>query len=206
MVDVFEEVNEDLKNEEFALWLKKFAPRIIAISVLLVLFTAGRVIHTNYKSSVNQKQTAVLNAILDLDASEIEKNLSELDRSHKFMADFLSAASYSNSGDLEKANEIYESIIDNNAVSSEYKEMAKIYVVQNILNMDNGDLDKAQSLIKTMSNKENAFYYIATEQNALIELKKDNVSEAKKIFEELSNDYDAPDTIRVRAEKLKTLY
>ena len=209
MVDVFAEVNEELKDEEFNRWLKKFGPKIIVLSVLLIIFTAGRVIYSNNKLATNEKQTVILSELVDVeeDALNVIKAGSQnLNASHKFLSDFLMAEAYIEEGNLVEANKVYETIISNGSVSQEYKDVATIYIVQNILNMDNGDLSKADKLIKPMLFKDNAFYYRAIEQKAFIEAKSGNTEEAKSILENLSSDYDAPSSVRARAEKFKTLY
>lgn len=208
MVDVFAEVNEDLKNDELNKCLKKYGPKVIIASVLIVLFTAASVVYSNYKSSVNQKQTVIINEMSspEMSADDIIKQSVNLDASHKFLSDFIVAAAHAEAGELVEANAVYEEIISDAAVSEEYQDLAKLYISQNILNMEAGDLNKADNLIKPMLVKDNAFYYIAIEQKALIEAKLGNDEAAKNIFTEISGDESAPSEIKDRAEKLKTLY
>lgn len=208
MVDVFDEVNEDIKNEELNKCLKKYGPKVVIASILIVLFTAARVVYDNHKTSVNQKQTVIISDISSpgISANDIIEQSADLDATHKFLSEFIIAAAHADAGELEKANVVYEKIISDASVSVEYKDLAKLYVSQNILNMEAGDLKKANSLIKSMLVKDNAFYYIAIEQKALIEAKMGNDEAAKSIFTDLSGDVNAPSEIKDRAEKLKTLY
>lgn len=212
MVDVFNEVNEELKDEEFNRWIKKFGPKIIIVSVLLVLFTAARVIYNNHKQSVNESQTVIVSEVMELanedkDSSAVIKSkIAELGSDHKLLSNFLLATNYVENDKLAEANTVYEEIIADKSISSEYKDVAKIYAVQNILNMENADLEKAESLLSSMLSKNNSFYYLAMEKKATIAVKKDEKEAAKDIFENLSNDYAAPESIRSRAERLKTLY
>jgi hypothetical protein len=219
MVDIFEEVNEELKNEEFSSWLKKYGPMIIILSIFVILFTIVRVLYDNHKNSVNIKQTDILSNIMNIEeikkddnfqsvdiSEKIEASAKDLDLKHKFLAEFLQAAAFADAGKLKEANELYQNIIKNKFVSKEYKETAIVYFVQNELNRTDGNLIEAQKLIKPMLYKDNSFYYIVAEQNGLIEIKLGNNESAKNIFEALSNDEETPDDIKERAEKVKTLY
>lgn len=207
--DIFNEVDESVKEEEFAKWLKKYGPKLIALSLIVVLFTVGRVVYSNYKNSKNESQTVILNDIAYLksdDVDQIKAKAQELDANHKFLADFMTAGAYAEKGELVEANKIYEEILKDRGVSEEYKRIASIYIAQNILNMNDGNLDRAKELISPMLNKEDSFYYIVMEYSSIIELKKGNIEEAKKILAELSDDVDAPSKIIERSAKLKTLF
>jgi hypothetical protein len=202
MVDVFTEVDDELKNEEMNKWLKKFAPKVIALAIIVVLFTAGRVLYSNYEISHNEEQTEILSVVVNNNSSE----LMSLEGSHKLLANFAKAGDLVDEGKSEEANSIYKDIMNDKDIDKEYTDLASIYFVQNTLNQDGADLKEAHEVIKGFLNKESVYFYVASELNALIELKNDNVEIAKAIFTTLSNDYDAPEEIRSRAEKIRTLY
>lgn len=202
MVDVFTEVDDELKNEEMNKWLKKFAPKVIALAIVVVLFTAGRVIYTNNKVAHNEEQTEILSEIINNKSSETMS----LEGNHKLLADFAKAGNLVDDSKTEEANIIYKEIMSDKSVAKEYKDLASIYFVQNALNTEGADLKESHEVIKSFLDKESVYFYIASELNALIELKNGNTEIAKAIFTTLDNDYDAPEEIRNRAEKIRTLY
>lgn len=205
MVDVFEEVNEDLKDDKFNKQLKKYGPILIILSVLIILFTAGKGIYSNNLNKTNEKQTILLNEMVNSEVVEAEKLIASVDDSHKFLADFLLAGSYAKAGDLEESNKVYDELIKSNSVSSEYKDVARVYFVQNTLNMEAGDLSKAKQIIKPLLSEDNSFYYIALEQKAMLDYKAGDIDSAKKIFGELYLDESAPSEIKDRAEKITSV-
>jgi len=207
MVDVFKEVDEELKNDEFSKWLRKYGVLILVFALLLIIATAVNSVYKNNKSKLNSAQTEILEDMLKMTSSEeIIKASKELDDSHRFLADFLVASKYTEAGEPQKAMDLYADIFNSKTLTKDYTDLARIYFVQNALNLEDTDLEEAKEILNPIIDNENDFYYVAMELNGIIAYKSGDKESAKTIFHNLSIDDNTPRSISVQSEKLETLY
>ncbi len=210
MVDIFQEVEEDIKRERNeALW-RKYGKYVVGVAAVIVLGVAGREGWKSYEENSRiENGTRMANAIELVQAGE-EKQDAALGALDAIIADgnaglvalghFQKAAVYLRAGAKDSAVAELEAIAANNDVEKIYRDLAVVQIA-----MNNADASNANDLISRLNPiavPENPWYYSAREMIAMLHIAAGEIEAAKPLLTEIADDSEAPSGMRARASEI----
>tara|TARA_R110001583_G_scaffold143962_1_gene296011 strand:+ start:8399 stop:9049 length:651 start_codon:yes stop_codon:yes gene_type:complete len=210
VVDIFQEVEEDLKRERNeALW-RKYGKYVVGVAAVIVLGVAGREGWKTYdENSRIENGTRMANAI-ELSQAGEEKQDAALAALDAIIADgnagfvalghFQKAAIYLRAGASDSAVGELEAIAANDDVEQVYRDLAVIQIAMNGASASN-----AKDLIARLNPiavPENPWYYSAREMIAMLHIAAGEIEAAKPLLTEIADDSEAPSGMRARASEI----
>jgi hypothetical protein len=204
VVDIFDEVEEDLRAERAEKLLKKYAGVLVAMSVAVVASVAGWQFWTRH-----QHQQDAAAAVRFVAAQEGGTALPVLDQlaasgpeGYKTLARLRAATLKANAGDLQGAESLWNAVASDSGADPLLRDFASLMATGR--DLDLGDPTQLEARLKPLANPANAWSRLAREQLAMLDLRQDRVEAARKTLQALSIDIDAPSGLRARASALLT--
>ncbi len=200
------EVDEDLKEEKrLKLW-KRILPYVVSVSLGVILTTSGFVFWENYSNRIKQQLGDDFTAAVELAKEEdLDAALVALDRivdkgsdGYVTMAKIKKASLLIEKGNLEKGLEIYLDL-ERNAVDQSFRDISTILFVMNSLDHKSPEmlLSKLQPLEKSIIWKSSAL-----ELKAFVYLRNNQINEAIKTFESITEMPTKPSSLGLRAKNM----
>lgn len=201
MSDAFiREVDEDIRQKQLSGLWKKYGKFLIGIAIGIIVIVGGRALYTNMNESKYLNEAQAYSDALKSDIGTISTALDTLLESevegYQIIATFKKAELAINDGDNVAAAAIFDHFIANANVPQIYKDMAAIQA--SLLMLDSETTDQTRSRLSLILNGANNFQYLGQELIALSELKSGNIDEAKTRFSALTENLEAPDTVKNR--------
>ena len=210
MVDIFQEVEEDLKRERSeALW-RKYGKYVIGVAAVIVLGVAGREGWKTYEHSTSiENGTRFANAIelaqsgdenKDAALAALDGVIADGDAGFVALGHFQKAAVYLRAGAKESAVSELEAVAGNDDVDQVYRDLAVVEIAMNSATESN-----AKDLIKRLDPiavPENAWYYSARELIAMLHVAAGEIDAAKPLLTDIADDGEAPSGMRARANEI----
>ncbi len=208
MVDIFDEVEDDLRAEKAARLLKKYAWLIIAAAVAAIGAVIGWQLWSREQASRDMTAaqqfiaaqttaesaapTAKTNAIAALD-----KLAATGPQGYRTLSRFRAAGLKADGGDSAGAVALLDQVAADASADSLLRDLASLLVAQ--LELDHGDPAQLEARLKPLAVLGNPWSALAREQLALLDLRQGKTAEAKTAFKALSGDILAPAGLRQRA-------
>ncbi len=202
--NLFQEIEEDLQRQRIeALW-KRYGNIILGVVLFIVLLTAAISGWRTYRVRTEQTATAGLVELLGKTATDKGAGVAALEEfarahggeAHNFLARLNAANLALQEGDADRAVAIYDELARDANVERSFRQLADLLAVQ--IRMDEGDPAALQVRLEPLL-KDSAWRFTAREFSAHLALKADDREKAKKLFEELSLDKEAPSSIAQRS-------
>lgn len=213
MVDIFDEVDEDLRAERAARLLKKFGWLIIVLAVAVVAAAIGWQLWSRWQSqrdaSVAARYVAAVNAIEQAPANAAARTaqIAPLDQlaasapeGYHTLARLQAAGLKADAGDLPGAVALWNAVAADAAADPLLRDLANLMAAQRQL--DQGDPAQLESRLQPLAQPGNPWAALAKEQLALLDLRQSRIEDAKTKLHALSNDIGAPSGVRARAAAL----
>lgn len=201
MVDIFDEVEEDLRAERAAKLLKKYAGLIIAVAVAIVGATAGWQVWTHHQ---NQLDIAAASRFVAAQASGDQAAFSQLaangPEGYKTLARLNAAALKATAGDLEGAESLWNTVASDSDADRLLRDFASLMAIGR--EIDHGDPAELAARLKPLAAPENPWSSLAREQLALLDLRQGKLADARRALQALTIDIGAPPGLRARASAL----
>ena len=199
MVNIFREVDEDIRKERYIHLFRKYGVYGIIIIFIIVSSLAAIQFYSSYKISSNEKIFAEYINIIESFPNDAINQLSELDESNNFL-NGMNLLKQSEilvlENNTEQASALLEAMIENKDLNNIHREIA-IYKIL-MINFDQFDLEKISSYQTKIEPKSDIFYLI--EELIGIKLLVDgNKALAIKKLESLSTSLNAPNEIKNRS-------
>jgi hypothetical protein len=209
VVDIFDEVEEDLRAERAEKLLKKYAWVIVALALATVAAAAGWQLWNRYQNKQDMA-TAVRYVAAggadDTGASDTAR-LAALDQlaatapeGYKTLARLRAAGLKADAGDLPGAIALWNQVAGDSGADRLLRDLAGLLATQRQL--DKGDPEQLEARLKPLAEPGNTWSALAREQLAMLDLRRGKVDEARKELRMLSVDIDAPSGLRARASAL----
>jgi hypothetical protein len=207
--DIFHEIDEELRRENYAKLWKRFAPYIIGIVVVALLATGGVMAWRGYAARQRaidgerfQVALNLLHAGNTKAASTAFADLSDTGGGRAVLAQFEMAAIESRAGNDPGAVARYNAIAADGSVDRAFRDLATILAVQDSL----GKGDPHQLIDRLMpmasSPAHGPWQPSALELTALAQLKAGDRKGARATFQRLADDLAAPQGMRSRATEM----
>jgi hypothetical protein len=208
--DIFQEVDEELRRENFAKLWARYGKYVIALAVLLVLATAGVVQWRQYQQHQREAEGARYVGALNLarqgkdrDAADAFAALArQASGGHATLARLEEAALKARAGDVEGAIAGYDALAADGSVDPLYRDVATLLSAQYALK--NGDPKAIIAKLAPLTNADNPWHPSALELTALAELKAGDRTAARATYQRLADDLTAPQGLRARATEMLT--
>lgn len=208
VVDIFDEVEEDLRAERAEKLLKKYAGVLIAAAVAIVAAAAGWQVWTRHQHQQDaaaatrfvSAQTAAQSGASALPT--LEQLAASGPEGYKTLARLRAAALKADAGDLQGALSLWNAVASDSAADPLLRDFASLMATEREL--DHGDPTQLEARLKPLADPSNAWSSLAREQLAMLDLRQGRVDEARKTLQALSIDIGAPAGVRARASALLT--
>lgn len=207
MSDVFQEVDEDLRRDQFTKLWKRYGIFVIAGAVAIVAATGGYVAWKNYRTKqlMAQGDAFIQALVLRADGQTreaVDAFAALADGTNDgigTLARFNQAAILAERGEAAEAVKVYDGI----AADAQQKALRDIAVLSAVaLSLETVDAGESQARLEPLMAPGNPFRYSAQELSAIIALRAGDTAKARDLLKALAGDEAAPSSIRGRAEEL----
>ena len=210
MSDIFQEIDEDLRRDRFAKLWARYGMHLIVLAVLVVIATAAVTGWRQYQFKQRQAEGVRFAAALDLvrdgkspEAIDAFAALaSTAGGGHAMLARFEEAALKARSGDAAGALALYDQLAADQGIDPAYRDMATLLASRAML--DKGDGAAAIDRLKPLTESASPWHPSALELTALAQLRAGDRAAARKIYQTLADDLQAPQGTRARAAQMLT--
>lgn len=217
MVDIFDEVDEELRADRAEALFKRYLPHILAGATLIVAGTAGwqgwkwwearrdQAAATAFVATMRAADALPADAAAPARiqvAEEFQKLAADAPTGYRALARLRAAALRAAGGDLAGALTLWNEVASDSAVDAILRDYAALVWVQH--QVDRGDPGMLQARIVPLTAPGNPWRAMATETAALVDLRAGRADQARAALKALAADTTAPDGVRARANGLLT--
>jgi hypothetical protein len=213
VVDIFDEVEEELREERMQELLKKHGVLLIAACLLVVGSVAGwkawgwyeerRDLDaaTRYLAASSVTAAAgVAGPNRLLAASAFQAVAANSPDGYRVLARLREAALRAESGDLDGASTLWDQVAADSSTDQLLRDLASLTWC--MYHADKGDPGLLESRLKPLTAPGNAWRPLAREQFALLDLRQGHTDAAKTQLKALTIDPTAPNGVRARASAM----
>ena len=217
MVDIFDEVDEELRAERAQQFLKRYGGVIIAAAVLVVGAVAGWQGWQWYQA--RQDQAAAVEYLTAMNLAEpTAAGSSEASRAvaiaafgkigtsgpegYATLARLREAALKADAGDLPGAIALWDRVAADRSADPLLRELANLMWAEH--QIDKADPALLENRLKALVTPDGAWRVLAEEQLALLDLRQGKTDQARTTLRRLAQDITAPNGVRGRATALLT--
>ncbi len=217
MVDIFDEVNEDLRAERAQRLLKQYGGWLIAATLVVIGAAAGwqgwqwwrakqdMAAGTAFVAAMNTAQVAGPMA----DVASLQASILAFDRvaatapeGYRTLARLRAAALMADAGNLNGAAALYDQVAADASADPLLRDLANLLWAQRML--DSGDPALLRARLKALAEATSPWHALASEQLALLDLRQGQTEAAKTTLRQLAGDPTLPQDLRGRASGLLT--
>jgi hypothetical protein len=206
--DIFQEIDEELRRENFAKLWQRYGGYVIALAILIVVAVAAVVGWRAYQLRVHQVEGERYSLALDLARQGKDKDatdvFAELGRQahggHATLARLEEAALKAKGGDTKGAVALYDTLSADGAADPAYRDLATLLAAQ--YELKDGDPKAVIARVAPLTSATSPWHPTALELMALAQLKAGNKAEARAVYQRISDDLAAPQGLRARAAEM----
>lgn len=210
MSDIFQEVEEELRRENFAKLWSRYGKYIIAVAVLIILATVSVTQWRQYQRRQSEAEGARYVAAVELARQGKEKDAADAfgviadqaSGGHAMLARLQEAALKARAGDVAGAVRGYEALAKNTSVDPIYRDVATLLAAQ--YELKSGDPKTIIAKLAPLTSATNPWHPTALELTALAELKGGDKAAALATYKRIADDLAAPQDLRARAAEMIT--
>lgn len=215
MVDIFDEVDEELRAERAQQLLKRYAGVIAAAALLIVAAAAGWQGWHWYQARRDQAAAAQYLIAMNLanapaagsSAATSSAAIVEFDRvvatapeGYRTLARLRAAALKADAGDRQGAAALWDQVAADGSADPLLRDLASLLWASHLI--DSADPSLLQDRLKALTAPDNPWHALANEQLALLDMRLGKTDQAKTMLRSLAQDTTAPNGVRGRAESL----
>jgi hypothetical protein len=204
--DIFREVEEDVRREQFEKLFKKYRDHLIALAALVIIGVAGLQLYRVYEQRETEKASVAYAAAGQLlEANQpraAEPQFADLAKSapsgYAKLAQMAEADALFAANDHNAAIKLYEQIANQN--DPYLSGVARLHAAWMIV--DGASRSDVENLLAPLTDPSNAWHDLAQEVLAYADLRAGNNDAALKSYQRLANDKDAPASLHSRANAM----
>ncbi len=206
--DIFQEIDEELRRENFAKLWTRYGKYVIALAVVVVLATAGFTQWRQYQLRQREAEGARYVAALDLARQGKDKDAADefaliardASGGRAVLARFEQAALKAKSGDSQGAAALYDALAADSSVDQVYRDAAMLLAAQ--YELKSGDPKAVIDKLAPLTALTNPWHPSALELTALAQLKSGDKKAAAATYRRVADDLGAPQDLRARATEM----
>ncbi len=208
MADIFKEVDEELRRDNFAKLWKKYGRAILGLALAIVLAVAGvqgwRAYDLDRRGTLSDRYGAALDLAQGGDtAAGLNRliDLSEPDAGgYAGLAAFEEARLRVASGDIQGAIRVWDQIAADSGLGQGFRNVAAVLSVMH--QIDSGDATVLRGRLEPLAVEGAPFRATARELLALIALRQGDRAGARELYTRIADDREAPSGLRARAAQM----
>ena len=208
MADIFREVDEELRRENFEKLWKRYGKVIIALVVVVILamaaFQGWRAYDKQRREAQSDEFAAALATARAGDTAAAANALSELSEpgaaGYPGLAAMERARLLAGSGDLDGAVALWDQIAADSGLGSGFREMATLLSVMH--QIDEGEPSILRQRLEPLAEAGAPFRGSAWELMAALALRAGDSSAARELYTRISDDLELPSGLRARAAQM----
>ncbi len=208
MSDIFKEVDEEIRQENYAKLWQSYGRYVIALLVLLVVTVAGYQLWLRYdldrRTEASDRFAAALRLVEDGQTADAQNALAALadpaDRGYGLLAAFAKASLFVEQGDLPAAIAIWDAIAASSSADENFRAIATL--MSALHQVDSADPEELEARVTPLTDSGGAFRASALEVLALIALRRGDKEQALDLYQQITADIFAPAGLRQRALRM----
>jgi hypothetical protein len=212
VVDIFDEVEEDLRAERAKRLLERYAWLLIVVVVAIVGAATGWQLWNRHKNQQDATTAALyvgVQAALDQPGTAKAAQLAILDKlaadapqGYRTLARMRAAGLKADAGDVPGAVALWNAVAADSNADPVLRDLASLLATEREL--DHADPAQLEARLKPLAELGNPWATLAEEQLAMLDLRQGRVEEARKKLQVLTFDSNTPTGLRARASALLT--
>ena len=211
MADIFDEVSEELKQDQLLQFWKKYSKYFISIALVLIISFLGYFFYNQWKQKMLENSSSqYFSAIKKLENKEFEssledfsKGINENNRGYKILSLFgLAEANFK----LGKINEMilnYETIYNNQDIDIYYRDLARLLTV---MKNNKRPFDEQINILQPILNSPSKLQLLASELKILLMIKFNKIDDAKKSIDQLLSRSEISSEQKNRLDLIRKVY
>ena len=211
MADIFDEVSEELKQDQLIQFWKKYSKYFISIALVLIISFLSYFFYNQWKQKMLENSSSqYFSAIKKLENKEFEssledfsKGVNENNRGYKILSLFgLAEANFK----LGKINEMilnYETIYNNQDIDIYYRDLARLLTV---MKNNTRPFDEQINILQPILNSPSKLQLLASELKILLMIKFNKIDDAKKSIDQLLSRSEISSEQNNRLDLIKKVY
>ena len=215
MVDIFDEVEEELRAERAHLLLKRYGGVILAAAVAIVGIAAGwqgwrwyelrqdRAAAVQFLTAMTLADATVAGsseASRAAGTAAFAQLAAKAPQGYAVLAKLREAALKADAGDLQGAAALWDQVAGDSSVDPLLRDLATLLWAQHAIDM--ADPSMLEARLRALAMPDNPWRALAEEQLALLDLRQGKADQAKAALRHLAADAAAPSGVRGRASAL----
>jgi hypothetical protein len=202
------EIDEELRQEHYSKLWNRYGNYIIAAVILLILSVAGYKGWQSWDlSSRNDASNQFVAASLLAEQGNMDQAfeafnaiIADAPAGYKLLARFRAASVLANEGDAQAAALAYQDIAADSSVQKDYRDLATLLGVVNMLDL--GAPEELSSQLAPLTLIDSPWRYSAMEMSAILSLRSGDKMGAIDTLTELSSDQSTPAGVSSRASEM----
>ena len=211
MSDIFREVDEDLRREQFKRLWDRYGTYVLGLAVLIVLATAGYRGWEYWKdrqaAASGDRFVAALKLSADGKHAEAAAALAAIAKDgsggYPVLAAFRAAGEKLAAGDDKGAVADYDAIAQGASAPAPIRDLAKLRAA--LILVETASLADLQTRIGELADTGNPWRHSAREILGLAAWRTSDFTTARKYFQEIADDQESPQDLRSRAQFMLAL-
>tara|TARA_B100001939_G_scaffold253713_1_gene220680 strand:- start:700 stop:1341 length:642 start_codon:yes stop_codon:yes gene_type:complete len=211
MADIFDEVSEDLRKDQYKqIWLKYKKIIISLVSIFVLSVIAFKYIQHYQEKKKIEVATLYFNGLNEIKNKNYDKAedifkeiIKSADLGYTVLSHFKLASIYLNKKDFQSMESNYNKIINLDKINKSYKEYALFLKITNSPNINN---DKKIALLKPILTSPGEFQPIASELEILYLIENKKFENAKNKLEKLSKQKNISNNQKNRLNTINEIY
>ena len=207
MSDIFREIDEELRRDNFAKLWKQYGKYIIAVALVAVVATGAGVAWRQYQASQRAAEGERASVAIDLmrqgkikEAGETFASLARNSAPRAVLARLEEASLAAKAGDAARAEAGYEAIAADASVDNGLRDLATLLAAQDGLAAS--DPKRLIERLGPIASGTGPWRPSALELTALAQLKSGDKAAARATYQRLADDLAAPQGMRARATEM----
>ncbi len=206
MADIFDEVNEDLRQEKIEQFWKENGKFILICAFLTVAMTAATVYWRHWQMQVNTSKTsALIQATAAEGTEELEKFAAVAGKEHGALAKLIAAAKLVENDEPEKAAILYAEVAGAD-IDKIYRDYAMVQSLGRLLDGAEPNYADIETRLTAVVSEKGPWSALAREYLALSQAAQGKYALAAETIEMLVAASDTPDEMRARALMWRDLF
>lgn len=206
MVDIFDEVDEDLRAERMARFARRYAIGFAVLAVLIVLGVAGWQAWLWQRNREDAKAATAFIAVLDkagqrgsaASREALAGDFAAVARTapggYATLARLNQASLLADAGKLAQASAIWTGLMDNDHLNPVLRQVATLGWASHVI--DTAEPSLIQARLETLSAQGNPWRPVALQYLALLDLRTGHQAEAAKTLQTVADDVSTPENMR----------
>ena len=211
MADIFDEVSEELKNDQLIKTWKKYSKFIIAFVILLIISLISYQAFKNWNEkrieTISKEYFEAIENLEDKNYTKSKelflKNAENYESGYKMLSLFGLAESNFKDGKIDEMILNYKTIYEDNSIDIYYRNLSRIL---SVIKDNSGSYNEQMLLLKPIINSPSKLQVLAAELEVILLIKFNKIKEAQKAISNLLNRSDISFEQKNRLELINKIY